>query len=299
MPSTYAHERFGNAVLDQLVSHEKSHIIRSLPFFSDLLHLGFQGPDFLFFYHPVIVNKIVREGIRIHDTSGLDFFSNADALLHRLYRHGKSSERFRATFSYLVGAICHFALDATCHPFVDAFEEAHKEENKTRELPVFHAEIEGQFDRFLMEQDGKVPTKVDIMSPIHPSAYAASILVPLYPSVPKYKILPALKGFVFVNRLLYCPSDSKRNIMYSAARMLGIYSLVHGHTIAPKADPVYSASNERLLELFDTAISRAVRLIRALEKGFEADEMEKSPERSAAFLSDEFLRLNFSGRTKM
>lgn len=285
MPAAYAHERFGNEVLSELYRNHPDIFYRCITNYSDLVHIGFQGPDFLFFYYPAVPNRIVREGIRIHDAEGKEFFSRAVSVL-RHYRRKGNKERFQASFAYLVGVICHFSLDFTCHPFVNDFEALHAKDTADRELPVSHAEIEAQFDRYLMELNDRNPVTVDITAPFHPSRFAAAVLVPFYPGVPKYRILPALDGFVLNNRILYCPGDLKRRVIYSASKVLGIYSLIHGHMVPEKSDPAFSLSNQRLQQLFEKAVPRAVKLIAELDR-CTAD---------SDFLDDPFLSLTFSGK---
>lgn len=48
--------------------------------------------------------------------------------------------------AYLYGYLCHFMLDSECHPYIDLYME---------EKDLGHLEIETDFDRYLMEKDGK------------------------------------------------------------------------------------------------------------------------------------------------
>lgn len=285
MPAAFAHERFGNEVLSELYKNNPDIFYPCIRSYADLIHIGFQGPDFLFFYHPVLPNSIVKEGSRIHDAAGLEFFSRAVSIL-RHYRRKEKKERYTAAFSYLIGVICHFSLDVTCHPFVEEFEALHEKDNASRELPFSHAEIEAQFDRYLMEEDDRNPVTVDVAAPFHPSRFAASVIFPFYPGVPKYRILPALDGYVLNNRILYCPDDWKRNLLSSASKALGVYPLVHGHMIPSESDPAYTLSNQRLMQLFKKALPRAQKLIVELDRCT----------RDSDFLNDPLLTLNFIGK---
>ncbi|MEE0954586.1 MAG: zinc dependent phospholipase C family protein [Eubacterium sp.] len=285
MPAAYAHERFGNEVLARLSESSPDVFDRCIANYTDLIHIGFQGPDFLFFYYPALPNPVVKEGIRIHDAEGLEFFSHAVSLL-RYYRRHQKRERYDAAFAYLAGVVCHFSLDCTCHPFVNEFESMHAEDTASFELPVSHAEIEAQFERYLMKQDGRNPVTVDITAPFHPTRFAAAVAAPFYPAVPKYRILPALDGFVLNNHILYCPGDTKRTVISSASKFLHIYPLIHGHMIPSESYPVYALSNQRLGQLFRKALPRAVRLITELSECTE----------NSDFLNDPLLLLNFSGK---
>lgn len=74
MPATYAHYRFGLAVLERLPEAQRS-VIASEP---DLFMIGLHGPDILFFYHPLFpVNRVIRLGRQLHRAPGLPFFRRA------------------------------------------------------------------------------------------------------------------------------------------------------------------------------------------------------------------------------
>lgn len=50
-----------------------------------------------------------------------------------------------SALAYLLGFVCHFALDSACHGYI---------ENKIAVSGVTHTEIESEFDRSLLLQDG-------------------------------------------------------------------------------------------------------------------------------------------------
>lgn len=59
-----------------------------------------------------------------------------------------SKKQINHYLAYYYGFICHFALDATCHGYL---------EKRIHESGVSHGEIEVEFDRFLMIEDGLNP----------------------------------------------------------------------------------------------------------------------------------------------
>ena len=65
-----------------------------------------------------------------------------------------------AALAYVLGLVCHFALDSTCHPYVEAY---------VRESGVGHCESETEFDNALMREDGLDPIKFFTASHIKPS----------------------------------------------------------------------------------------------------------------------------------
>ena len=89
--------------------------------------------------------------------------------------------------------MCHFALDSTCHPFVEQF---------TRESGVTHCEIETEFDNMLLRRDGYDPLTFFTASHIHPSAANARVIAPFYRDISEQTALEALKGMILVHKAL-------------------------------------------------------------------------------------------------
>lgn len=76
----------------------------------------------------------------MHDKSGYFVFS----------KFGKTvmgSENPAAHFAYIYGFLCHFALDRECHGYISA---------KIRQSGIRHAEIEVEFDRYLLVHDKRI-----------------------------------------------------------------------------------------------------------------------------------------------
>ncbi len=135
MPSNYAHHRFGDAVLPALTARQQ----RPLRQFRRLFDLGLHGPDLFFYYNPFFSTAIGGLGSKYHAMTGREFFTQAcDS-----YRQHPSE----GALAYLCGLLGHYALDSHVHPFVHAV---------TGEK-IGHVELETEFDRQLLEADGKTP----------------------------------------------------------------------------------------------------------------------------------------------
>ena len=130
MPAFYAHYRFGKQILSGLSPDVHQCIQR----FQRLFDIGLQGPDFFFYYNPIMKTTVGSLGGTFHSQSGQEFFTRAAAQAN--------SEAARA---YLYGLLGHYCLDSTCHPFVDKMDA----DGKAR-----HVALESEFDRYLMEKDG-------------------------------------------------------------------------------------------------------------------------------------------------
>ena len=149
MPSTYAHRRFGANVLDHLPRRcgkagGAPGAVRYRP--------ARAGPAVLLPCGKVHHGR--RAGQRHARRAGRTFFDRARRVVH------EEADR-EAALAYALGFVCHFALDSTCHPFVEQF---------TRESGVTHCEIETEFDNMLLRRDGYDPLTFFTASHIHPSA---------------------------------------------------------------------------------------------------------------------------------
>ena len=108
MPSTYAHRRFGANVLD----HLPAPLRKKLEAHRELYDIGLHGPDLLFYYHAEKSTPVAALGNAMHDEPGRMFFDRARRVVH------EEADR-EAALAYALGFVCHFALDSTCHPYVE------------------------------------------------------------------------------------------------------------------------------------------------------------------------------------
>ena len=132
MPITYAHCRFGEEMLHRMPADVRGTVKRHKMLFD----IGLQGPDPLLYYPPVWRGKVRRLGQKFHMQTGREFFSR---VCRTLRRDPNDSGQ-----AYLYGVLCHFALDANCHPLVAQTENPER--------------IAMAFDRFLMMRDGCTST---------------------------------------------------------------------------------------------------------------------------------------------
>ena len=155
MPNYYAHLTFGARVLSRLDDALRLRLEEERPAFD----LGCLGPDPLFFYHPVLPNRVRREGMALHAQSALPVFERL--------RRGVAEERPMA-WGYAAGFLCHLALDSACHRWIDQKADAG---------PVTHLAMEAEFDRLLMERDGLRSLGCSYLPPVPPEeVFAAAAL---------------------------------------------------------------------------------------------------------------------------
>ena len=161
MPSTYAHYRMGQEVAEKLPEQIRKIVNQN----KQLYDIGLHGPDILFYYHPLTLNRVNEIGYEMHKHSGKEFFEAAAEAIKKNPDDGQYQ-------AYVYGFICHFALDATCHGYID---------DKIAESGISHTEIEVEFDRSLMIADGKNPITNRLTDHIIPSETNAEIISPFFP----------------------------------------------------------------------------------------------------------------------
>lgn len=241
MPSTYAHRRFGANVLEHLPGEAKMKIKA----YRELYDMGLHGPDLLFYYHALSSNKVNRLGNAMHEEPGEAFFLPAREVIRK-------AENRDAALAYALGFVCHFALDSTCHPCVEAY---------VRSSGVSHCEIETEFDNMLMRRDGLDPLHYFTASHIHPSMERAAVVAPFYKDISTEEAYDAMKGMITVHRLLQASNPVKRWVVLTGMKVAGKYDGLHGLVANPKPNPACTESNRRLDELYGKALPLAEKLI--------------------------------------
>lgn len=193
MPATYAHYRFGAQMLRQMPGD----LSRTAKRYRRLFDVGLHGPDLFFFYRPVFSTKVGRLGHKFHMQTGREFFG-------RVCRNLRL-EPSEAGQVYMYGVLCHYVLDACCHPLVVQADW---------EGPVSHSRIEAEFDRFLMEQDGINPPKeMRLTKHMTLTEPECGIVARFYPGTDKTVIRDSLRGMVTIRKILEMPEGPVRDAL--------------------------------------------------------------------------------------
>ena len=252
MPSTYAHRRFGANVLD----HLPAPLQEKLEAHRELYDIGLHGPDLLFYYKALQSNPVNRLGNAMHEQPGTVFFERARGVVNK-------AKNRDAALAYALGFVCHFALDSTCHPFVEQF---------TRESGVTHCEIETEFDNMLLRRDGYDPLTFFTASHIQPSRIWANVVAPFYEGVTVNEVYQAMTGMVFVHKMLLASNPVKRWVVLTGMKVLGKYDGMHGLVANPQPNPQCTESNRKLDALYAKALPLAERLILEYVAKLDTDE---------------------------
>ena len=259
MPATYAHYVFGKKVYKRLPSPVKQ-VIREN---REAYLIGLHGPDLLFYYRPVWKNRINQQGGRMHRELASDFFEKS--------RHVYQDRPSYVLLSYLLGFICHFALDSACHPYIADYMEARG---------VSHSEIETELDRALMEKDGRDPVRSDctrhLRRDVDTEEAIASVL-----SVTPEQVDRSILGFRWMIRFFQCPRRGKERAVRFLCYIFGKNDFVKGLLMTGRENAACRDAREFLEARLEEAVDTAVKLIveyhkkidgsQALSVGFERD----------------------------
>ena len=301
MPAMYAHQCFGDTVYRQLPEEIK----RRINPHRDLYSIGLQGPDIFFYEDPIFWGAVPQYGNRLHAQTGHVFFETALRLLWEEHDRegegaapaaeekgtvsaekgaGKGLRRCEATAVYLMGVICHYALDTVCHKDIN---EAAAAGGPT------HAEQEGDFDRHRIELEGRDPVKEDLSAGIHPSREAAEAIQVIYAEADADTVYKSLKGCVGFQHLVRCKGRLKRSLFYAVIRLIGKEKSLSPHIIRTAPDPNCEQTTRHLDELFEAAIPKAVRMIRCLHACLQEG---KNLDECRDFLESPDCDRNFEGK---
>ena len=231
MPATYAHYRFGAQMLSRMPGDIGGTVKRHRRLFD----VGLHGPDLFFFYKPVFTTKIGKLGNKFHRQTGREFFSRACRSL-RL-------EPSDAGQAYLYGVLCHYALDSHCHPLVEKI---------SWEGIASHSRVETEFDRFLMELDGKLPPYRDSLTGhMQLTVPECEIAARLYPAVEAKHIRESLNGMVNIRKMLELPDGLLRTAVIKT--MSAGSETFRDMVMKPIPDPICRELNQPLFERYQLA----------------------------------------------
>lgn len=231
MPSNYAHHRFGFHALETLNSGMRRPIQR----FRRVFDVGLQGPDLFFFYNPFWKNPMSQMGSALHQKTGREFFTAACAAL-------KNAPSEMGTV-YLYGLLGHYCLDSLCHPYVQEKDTAGS---------VRHAELETDFDRYLLRLDGKIPPHLQCINEhMHLTRGECVTVSQLFPGTTPAQVNQSIRNMRIQTRLL---AMKNRSLLQGVLKFTN--QNVQDHVMAAKPNPRCERLNPELLALYNIAVQR-------------------------------------------
>lgn len=243
MPAIYAHYSFGRKVFEKLPVSLKRIVSR----YREEYCAGLQGPDFLFFYNPFKSNPYGDLGNQIHDENGSVFLERAVKILNIT---GIDSPEG----AYILGFICHFMLDSSCHGFV---------EQMVRETGVSHSLQETELDRYMLERDGKNALKYPVHRLIGVSQELAETISVFYKGVSTYTVRVSQERMHLIRRILWCPGAGKRKLLVGTMdTVFGSDKDFSAYVIRSEADPECEDICRELADRLEDAVGACVQEIR-------------------------------------
>lgn len=236
MPSAYAHYTFGKKVYAELPLPVKRLISQNRQAYS----IGLQGPDILFYYHPWGKNSISRTGSQLHHQLAAGFFE-------------EGRRRFSETgnvilFSYLLGFVCHFMLDSSCHPYIG---------EKVEERKTTHHEIESEFDRMLMLLDEKDPFTFNPTGYMSTEDSLCAAIAEAFPAVTKEQVRESILSCKMIHDISICDNTAKRAFSGSMTTLVGLKGLV----LPKEPNSLCEESNKELFWLYQSAVEETAEIL--------------------------------------
>lgn len=116
---------------------------------SEVVLLGSQGPDPMYYGFVHKYHKDYRFfADRMHDT-------DTNGLFEAMFSYAKEHPSLEV-YSYMIGFLCHFALDVKIHPYVYHHVGQYDElDTKTHHMRGLHLKFERSIDAMLIEHDTK------------------------------------------------------------------------------------------------------------------------------------------------
>lgn len=245
MPDFYAHYVHGQRVFALLRAEVASAISNK-----NLYNLGLQGPDFLYFHKPFrkTNNPVLKLATDIHNKNCTDVF---DAVLSKIKIRPYTDE-----FSYMMGFVGHFGLDSCCHPYINAM---------VTEMNRDHAEIEMEFEKFLLKHDGLHPLRYKAYNYINinerEAEAAAEVYRCLLPSITAQDILRSFRAFKRGKCFFYAPTRFSQCLKLFLIRVFGIYNFLQGHIIRTDDHVKSKITNEKIFYLYNNSVEITAELM--------------------------------------
>jgi len=240
MPSVYAHYKFGVDVLPLLPTE----LQRAVHNYRELYDLGLQGPDLLFFYHPIVHNYVNRLGNAIHLWTGKRYFEPALRIL-------RAQPHKQAAIAYMTGALCHYALDSLCHAYI---EECVKSKG------LRHTAMEGSFDRLLILEDHH-PYNHLVSVYLRTTKAESALISHFYGKTTGKQLYRSIRTMQILNDGLRLPDSLLKKAIFLFLRLIGKYDTISGMVITKEADPRFQETDQRLRQIYDESIPYALEII--------------------------------------
>lgn len=265
MPTTYAHYRFG----DKAISLFPSNYQNAINSYRDEFNYGVHGPDIFFYYDCIHHNDVNKYGTWMHEK--VEF----KEILKNFKEMFKKHNNKQAAMSYLLGFLCHFALDSYAHGYIEV---------KAETVGPCHSRIESQYDRYCLIKDGYNPVKTLTTFSLKPTESCCHNIAQLYDKFDEKTITKTLRDHVKYLNILKDTNFIKRFILKTIFKIMK-NDFYAGLLIDSYNDKTCESSNIRIDKYFDKALEHLPTLAKSFIDYFEND----TP-------LDEYFRCDFAGQ---
>ena len=241
MPALYTHARFGEAVIEYLPTP----FAEKLRLHKQAFLLGTQGPDILFYHHPMKKNDVKAKGVFMHKQAGEVFFLQA---LKKLETY--SDPLTCAEGAYVCGFLCHFTLDVVYHPYINA--------NVTDTFT--HGKIESELDKHFLRQDGK-PVRGYNTASVISGENGAEKACSKFLEVPLKNVRTAIKSMRKINGWFSANCELFHSFAHTLLKIAGMERKFGDMFLHKKDAPRFQPLKAELNKLFQNAIPKAAALI--------------------------------------
>ena len=279
MPALYAHLRFGEEVAKLLPTPYKQ-LIQTYP---EAFALGTQGPDVLFYHKPLKSNEIKKRGTLLHTWSGETFFLAQGAKLLSNASDGTAEDILTsngALAAYTCGFLCHFTLDANCHPYIDAHSTQ----------AVTHGKIESEFDKYVLRLNDMPTRGYNTATPIV-DRNGVKEAVAKTVEVDESAVALCIQTMQKINRMFSKKCELFHIVIHTLLKIVKQDKKFGDMFLHKKDDPLCVETNAALIKKFNSAVLQAAMIIQQYFDNLPAAVKNQT-------LQHELFRYDFSGILK-
>lgn len=249
MPAGYTHYTFSQDIINNLTNnHIKKVILDNL----DLFNIGIHGPDIFFYHKPYIRNdKVNKLGRRMHKDIAYAFFDDSRKAIDN-----------DARLAYILGFICHFGLDSNLHGYVQTIID---------ETNVQHFEIEGEYDRILMERNHLNPLIHPLTKHIKINDLTVSNIQPFF-KLSTIEIENSLKSMKRFDHILLSRNIFKRGLIYAVMHLTFNFKKLQGLVINYKPNKKLIPYIKKLDDLYSLSIDETIALLEDYYNKYQTNE---------------------------
>ena len=277
MPACITHHLFAQDLLARL-----SEAVDQSAFF-----WGAQGPDFLFCHR--YIQAAAKKDVKSLKEYGSALHRTSPTATLRAMREFLARRPDRAYRSYVLGFLCHYALDSTAHPYVNARAQALLEAQPWENASTLHGEIEASLDAVILRwKTGQLPSEVHTKNMFPKNEGVQRKIAVLYREVlftvygnhvPEEELYRATRDAHFIFACCNDPSGLKRRIFSALEKGRPHYVTSHLIPLTEDPEPDYAntqhsqwswqdqTSRQDFFQLYEEVLDRAEKLAAHFETG--------------------------------